>query len=218
MIKGFIFDLDGTLVNTLPDLTLGVNHSLELNGFAARSEQEVESYLGNGSAFLIKKAIGQDVTEDIYRKVFDDYLSYYLEHVLVKSNAYKGMADTLKEFKLKGYKLFVLTNKPHEAAVRLVEGLFGDVFDMIIGNSDTVPTKPNLTGINIILNKFNLKPEEICYIGDSDVDMITADKANLKIKVACSYGYRSLVELQKYHPDYVIDCPSDLMKMKFFSK
>jgi len=217
MIKGLIFDLDGTLVNTLPDLTLGVNHSLEFFGFATRTEREVESYLGNGSAYLIKKAIGQDVSNEVYKKVFDEYLSYYLEHVLVKSTAYDGMVDTLKQFKLKGYKLFVLTNKPHEPAVRLVEGLFGNAFDMIVGNSATVPTKPDLTGMNVILNKYNLKPEEICYIGDSDVDMITADKANLKIKVACSYGYRSLVELEKYHPDYVIDRPSDLTKMKFFS-
>jgi len=217
MINTLVFDLDGTLVYTLPDLANGVNYSLELNGFKTHSESEIKTYLGNGSRVLIEKAIGTKVSEEIFKKVFDDYLKYYLEHVDVKSVEYDGMSEVLREFKSRGFKLFVLTNKPDNAAKRLCHSLFGNVFDCVLGNSKKFPTKPDLTGFNYLKSRFNLRDGEICYFGDSDVDMITSHRANCAETVACAYGYRDVEELKKYKPEYIISTPKDILKLDIFN-
>jgi phosphoglycolate phosphatase len=218
MINTLVFDLDGTLVNTLPDLTRGVNYSLVLNGFNPHSEEEVMSYLGNGSRVLISKAIGIKVNPETFQKVFDDYLNYYLEHVDVKSFEYEGMLEVLKAFKSKGFKLFVLTNKPNIASRRLCKSLFGDIFDCVLGNSKEIPTKPDLTGFNFLKKEYNLNDDEICYFGDSDVDMIIARKANCAVTVACAYGFRDVEELKKYNPEFIINSPREILKLNIFSK
>lgn len=214
MIDTLVFDLDGTLVNTLPDLTIGVNYSLKLNNFKTHSQEEIRSFLGNGSRVLISKAIGQDVSAETFQKVFDNYLDYYLKNVDVESFEYEGIGEVLKIFKSKGYKLFVLTNKPDDAAKRLCKSLFGDIFDCVLGNSKSIPTKPDLTGFNYLKKRFNLKGDNICYFGDSDVDMITSRKANCALTVACAYGYRDVEELKRYKPDFVIDSPKDILDLE----
>jgi len=218
MIDTLIFDLDGTLVNTLPDLARGVNFSLRQNGFALHTEKEIRSYLGNGSRVLIDKAIGQKVSKSVYDKVFADYLEYYLKHVDIYSHAYEGMKDVLKYFKSRGYKLFVLTNKPCDAARKLCHSVFGDIFDCVLGNTKDIPTKPDLTGFNILKNNYHLNTENICYFGDSDVDMITSHNAQCKATIACAYGYRAATELIKFNPQYVIYSPKEILELDIFKR
>lgn len=214
----YIFDLDGTLADTLPDLAGAVNVSLKSNGFPAREETEFYSFIGNGSKVLIQKALGREVDEKTFQKVFKDYLDYYLAHVAIKTKPFPGMVATLSELKNRGGRLFVLTNKPEAAAKELISCLFGDLFEAVIGNSGKTPTKPDPAGMNSLLAAFGLSPAQASYFGDSDVDMILADRVGIERKIAVAYGYRPLEELLAYKPYAVITKPSDILKLDFVPK
>lgn len=212
-IKGLIFDLDGTIIDTVPDLAKSVNYSLMKNNLPTREVKEITSFLGNGSRMLIKRAIGKEVEKDLENKVFDDYLSYYLKHVADSSLPFYGMKEVLITCKQRGIKLAVVTNKPDQAAKILVEKLFPSTFDYIIGNRKDIPTKPEPTSLNMALNELNLKPEEVAYFGDSDVDMILASNASIYYKVGVAWGYRPLAELIKYKPYKIIYRPSEILTL-----
>lgn len=214
MIKCFIFDLDGTLVDSVPDLTLSVNYALRINGFKERTEEQILSYIGNGSNVLIRKAIGCDIDDVLFKTVFDDYMSYYLAHVCVNSKLYDGISEVINYLRKNNILVCCLTNKPEDAAVELLNKLLPSKFDCIVGNSKNVPPKPDPFGLKLIMNKFNLKPDNICYLGDSDVDMILARNAGIVNKIACNYGYRSRAELEKERPLYLINSPREIFDLK----
>lgn len=217
-IDALIFDLDGTLVNTLPDLAYSVNYALKLNGFPVHADEDYKNFLGNGSKVLIQKAIGCKVGEVVFRHVFDDYLNYYLAHVADRSKAFPGMVKTLQALQKRGYRLFVLTNKPDDAANELISVIFGDLFTSVIGNSGKIPTKPDPTGLNLLMSQNGLSSDRVAYFGDSDVDMILADKASIKYKIACLYGYRSKAELMAQHPYKAISSPSEILSLDFLQE
>ena len=217
-IRAFIFDLDGTLVDTKKDLANAVNYSLRKHGFKERSLDEIVSYLGNGSNVLINKAIGHEVDEELFKSVFDTYVNYYYDNVAVESTTYEGMNEVIDELKKKGMLVMCLTNKPMKPTEELIDKLFKGQFDYVLGNSKDIPTKPSTVGINMIFKKFNLKPEEVVYLGDSDVDMILADNAKIEKKVACSYGYRPLKELMAYNPYKIIKSPKEILDLDLLKK
>jgi phosphoglycolate phosphatase len=212
-IQACVFDLDGTLADTLPDLSFAVNVALKNNGFQVREEREILHFIGNGSNVLIQKSLGQEVSKEVFKKVFDDYMEYYLSHVDIKTKAYPGMKETLMALKEKGIKLFVLTNKPQKPAEKLIKTLFGSLFDEVVGNKPTLPTKPNPAGMNYLVSKYTLTPGKIVYLGDSDVDMLLADNADIIFKVACAYGYRPLKELVRQKPYFIIYKPKDILML-----
>lgn len=216
MIKAFIFDLDGTLVNTLKDIGVSVNYSLKINNLPEVSLLLYPSFLGNGSKVLIKKAMGKYFVSEneLFNKVYDDYLNYYANHIADYSKAYYGMKNTLNILKNKGIDLFVITNKPDNAAKILVNTVFKkNTFKEVIGLEKNTPPKPNPTIINNLLKKYNLNKEECVYVGDSDVDMILANNAKIKYKIACLYGYRDKEELLSYKPDLAIYKPKEMLKI-----
>jgi phosphoglycolate phosphatase len=214
-VKALIFDLDGTLADTLPDLAGAVNWSLKLNGFPIHKEEDYLSYIGNGSEVLVRKALGREVSPEVFQKVFSDYLTYYLAHVAVKTRPFCGMKEDLAELRKRGLSLFCLTNKPEEAAQELIQALFGSLFTAVIGNSGKTPTKPDPQGMLKLLEDYHLKPEEVSYFGDSDVDMILADKTGIVKKIAVAYGYRPLKELTDLKPYAVIYRPKEILSLDF---
>jgi|LAHS01.1.fsa_nt_gb phosphoglycolate phosphatase len=215
MIKALAFDLDGTLADTLPDLAEGVNFSLKLNGFPLHKEEEYLSFLGNGSKVLIQKALGKEVPEATFQKVFEDYMNYYLAHVDVKTRAFVGMKETLSEVKKRGLKLFCLTNKPEAAAKRLIVSLFGSLFDEVIGIREGVKVKPDREMMDIVLKDQGLKSEEIAYFGDSDVDLLFANNCQVKYAIGVGWGYRPLKELIDLKPYQIIYRPSEILDLAF---
>lgn len=216
MIRAFIFDLDGTLVNTIKDIGVSVNYSLKINNLPEVSLSLYPSFLGNGSKVLIKKAMGKYFVSEneLFNKIYDDYLNYYANHIVDYSKAYYGMKNTLNILKIKGIDLFVITNKPDNAAKILVNTVFKkNTFKEVIGLEENTPPKPNPTIINNLLKKYNLNKEECVYVGDSDVDMILANNAKIKYKIACLYGYRDKDELLSYKPDLAIYKPIEMLKI-----
>lgn len=212
MLKALVFDLDGTLCDTVEDLGTAVNYALKEHGFPERRMSEYPHFLGNGSKVLIHKALGENkAAPEEEKAVFDTYLSYYNRHLCDKTRPFDGMKETLLQLKEEGYKLGVLTNKPESSALEMMEKIFPKTFDAVLGNSPAVPTKPDPKGMSLLLAELGVGPEETAYGGDSDVDMILAEKAKVSKKMAFAYGYRPLGELLKYDPDVIIYRPSEIL-------
>lgn len=213
MLKAVIFDLDGTLCNTMEDIANAVNYSLIKHGYKSHPLADYRMFLGSGSKYLIRKALGEENLKD-FDIVFDDYVKRYAEYVSVCTKAYDGMNELLNFLKKSGLYVCVLTNKPQMLADKMLADVFPNFkFDFVVGQSDNIPPKPDLTGFNSILNKFNLKSDEIIYIGDSDVDMITSKKANVGLQICCTYGFRTVEELMPLKPQYMVNSPLEAQKV-----
>lgn len=213
MLKAVIFDLDGTLCDTMEDIANAVNFSLVKHGYKPHSLKDFRLFLGSGSKYLIKKALGEENLKD-FDIVFDDYVKRYAEYVSVCTKAYDGMNELLSYLRKSGLYVCVLTNKPQMLADKMLADVFPEFkFDLVVGQSDKILPKPDLTGFNCILNKFDLKNDEIIYIGDSDVDMITSKKANVGLQICCTYGFRTVEELKPLAPKYMVSCPLEAQKI-----
>lgn len=213
MIKAFIFDLDGTLVDTLQDIANSVNYSLIKHDLLPNKLEDYRKFIGNGSRVLIRKSVGENKDEQLYKDVYDVYLNHYINNVCVYSKPYKNVVDTLTKLKQDNYLLFVVTNKPDKPAKELVNKLFDNLFTRVYGIKDNTPTKPDPYSINLIKKEYNLDSDQIIYVGDSDVDMILASNASIKMKIGCSYGYQDISRLEKYNPYKIIDDFSKLLEL-----
>lgn len=212
-IKALIFDLDGTLVDTLSDLSCSVNKILESHDLPLHTVKEYRSFIGNGSKVLIEKAVGPDHRE-LFDTIFDEYVEQYSNNVAVFSKPYSHMSSLLHHLKNAGYMTFVLTNKPQALAEKLLSIVFPDFeFTKIIGQSEEVKPKPDLGGFNKIVEEFELKTSEIMFVGDSEVDMETAKKAGVGASVHVDYGYRTSEEVKEYEPTYTVNNPLSIIKI-----
>ena len=199
MIKACIFDLDGTLADTLDSMAYVTNIIMEKFGLKTLPVDNFRYYSGEGANMLIRRALKDagdpelahyDEGQKLYREMFEADPMY-------KVVPYKGMPETLKELKKRGVKLGVCSNKPHEAAVKVVERMFGSqIFDAVMGQSDSVRKKPAPDGPLKIAEQFGIKPEECMYLGDSGTDMQTGKAAGM-YTVGVLWGYREKEELLK---------------------
>lgn len=217
MIKAFVFDLDGTLVDTVKDIGQSVNYSLKKNGFLPIDLDIYYKFIGNGSKKLIQRALNyqnlSDVSKSLFEKIYTDYLNYYQKNVCVLSKPYKNVSTSLNKLKSLGYKLFVVTNKPLVPANKLIEKLFPNIFDKVYGINVDTPVKPNPYLIEFLCKENSLKCDELVYIGDSDVDMQLANNSNIINKIACLYGYRPKEELLSYNPKLAINDFAEIFKI-----
>lgn len=210
--KALFLDLDGTILDTLDDLTDSVNYSLKRNNFKERSRKEIRSFLGSGSIYLIKKAIGQEVNDEIFQKVFTEYKDYYQHHCSVKTKPYPGVLKFLKMAKQNEMKIVMITNKPQEIAEILVEKYFPKTFDLLYGQSSKIKTKPDPESINIARKTLNLKNTEIFYIGDSLIDLKTAEVSNLDYAIV-TYGFADRADIINAGAKQIIDRIEDAWKI-----
>lgn len=215
MIKAIIFDFDGTLVNTLYDLQDSINEALVLNGYQKQYTYEETMYLiGSGTRVLCKRAL--DYIEHTIKdeeKLFSDFSVCYQENQLNKTRPYDGVINTLIKIKNKGVKLAILSNKVHDNTLLIANHLFDkDLFDIIVGQKKNIPLKPDPTSLKLLIEELQVNKEDVLYVGDSDTDMKTANNFNVK-KVAVTYGYRPREELEKYHPEYIVDDFSEIIKL-----
>ena len=182
-----IFDLDGTLLATLGDLTSAVNKALEHNGLEPIVPEQVLGFIGNGSHKLIERAIGgRDADVD---KVHAEYKQFYLECCTDNTVPYPGIPELLKHLRDCGVKVCCNTNKPHEAASKVLEHCLGGLIDIIAAQSETIPRKPDPTGVKYILDNIGIAPDRCCYVGDSDVDIRTAANAGIDV-ISVDWGFR----------------------------
>lgn len=189
--KLLIFDMDGTILNTLNDLMNATNYALKLHNFPVRNYEQIRKSVGNGVAMLIKRSLPQDVDEEIYKNVLSDFEKFYSHHSSDLTSPYEGMKESLTYLKNKGYLLACATNKLEDVAIELIERFYPNLFITVCGDNNKRAKKPSAEPIEEIQRRLNIfNKEDIVYIGDSEVDYQTA----LNSKVDCllvSYGYRN---------------------------
>ncbi len=193
--KAVLFDLDGTLVNSLYDLADSVNHILAKNGFPVHETDEYKYFVGNGIPTMLRRAMPQNEGEEVHKKLVDEFIEYYSVHSLDKTAPYDGIKELVYDLKAAGIKVAVVTNKAQEAANTVVKMLFGDVFDCIMGLSPGVPAKPDPTSALMVMEKLGVKPEDCAFIGDTSVD-ITVGVNSGAFAVGVLYGFRKKEELE----------------------
>lgn len=213
MKKLVIFDLDGTLVNTIADLADSVNHALQTLGYPAQPYEKFPYFVGNGIYKLIERALPPESRdEQTIRSVKAVFMDYYMLHNTDKSTVYDGVGELLRALAGKGVALAVASNKVHEATVAMIARLFPGIgFACVLGQRDGVPTKPNPAIVAEILQTASATLSETLYVGDSGVDMQTAHNAGITA-VGVTWGLRPVEELRQNAADIIIDSPMELLE------
>ena len=211
MYKVAIFDLDGTLLDTLKDLADACNFALRSYGFPEHQIEEYKYFLGNGAYKLIERAlpIGKKDAETI-GKVLGEFKKYYEKHKSDFTKPYDGIEDLLIALKEAGIKTAVVSNKPHEFAVEIVERYFAKSFDIVFGKREGYLAKPDPTTVIETLNYFECKKEEAVYIGDSDVDMFTGKNAGI-FSIGVAWGFRGARELSAAGANKIVYTSEELL-------
>jgi phosphoglycolate phosphatase len=216
MINTVIFDLDGTLLNSLDDICDSINETLIKYGYPTRTLEEVKSFVGNGALALVKKALPNTIDSNKQAHTINDFLKSYQDHyknnLQNKTKPYDGIDNLLKELSNKGYKLAVVSNKSDDGVKALCKDYFNTYIKTAIGESIHTPKKPAKEGVLQALKELNSSLEEAIYVGDSEVDVLTAHNANLPC-VGVTWGFRSKEVLLQYDATYIIDEPSELIKI-----
>ena len=189
-----IFDLDGTVLDTINDLADSVNHALCKSSLPSRTVAEVCSFVGNGIRSLIERSVPTGTDVPVTDAVFDEFKEYYKTHNSVKTRPYDGICDMLHSLKRRGITLAVLSNKADFAVQTLVEMYFPGIFDYVAGEKAGVPRKPAPDAINALLAELNFDREETVYIGDSEVDILTAKNTGMEC-ISVTWGFRDEAKL-----------------------
>jgi phosphoglycolate phosphatase len=212
--RGIIFDLDGTLANTLTDIANSMNRVLTAHGYPAHGTGEYKLLVGRGLENLVKQALPEHARQPseisaCLAEMMDDYA----RHCLVKTCLYEGVKEMIHELGLREIKLAVFSNKAEPLTLKIVSQLLGDVyFERVMGARPGFPKKPDPAGALAISDQMGIAPEEIIYLGDSDVDMITATKAGM-FAVGALWGFRTAEELRDNGAKLLIDNPMDMIAM-----
>lgn len=189
MLNTVVFDLDGTLLDTLGDLAGSVNYALRKHGLPECSLQEVRSFLGNGIVRLMQGAVKNAVQGAAFDEVFQTFRSHYLEHCLDTTQPYPGILPMMEKLREAGVKMAIVSNKLHPAVQELSRRFFAELVTSAVGESETVRRKPNPDGVLRALKEMGSRPEEAVYVGDSEVDWETARNAGLRCALVC-WGFR----------------------------
>lgn len=190
-----IFDLDGTLLNTLDDLKNAVNAALAMRGYAPRTQEEVRLFVGNGVAKLIERAVPEGTSAEEAAAILADFREYYNAHLNVETHPYAGIAALLGKLRAAGVKVGVNSNKYDAAVQLLMNDHFPGLFDKAVGESAAVPKKPSPIGVETLLKALGADAESAVYVGDSGVDLQTAQNAGLD-GAWVSWGFRHREELE----------------------
>jgi phosphoglycolate phosphatase len=214
MFKGVIFDLDGTLVNSLEDITNAMNTVLKQYGFPTHSVQVCQSFIGHGVRDLVVKALPKEnKNEEWINRCFHEMLAVYRENCTIKTNMYQGISDLLDELTARKFKLAVFSNKADELTKKVVKSVFSKWnFEVVEGLKLEVLKKPNPTVAIEISKKLAIPVKKIIFIGDTDVDIITAKNAGM-FPVGVVWGYRTKEELIESGAKYILENPLDLVKI-----
>ena len=206
-----IFDLDGTLLDTILDLTAATNAALRTSSYPERSVSEVRSFVGDGILKLIERAVPAGTGEDEIVRVHADFTAYYKVHSADRTAPYEGIVEMLAALRERGVKTAVLSNKVHRATVALCDRYFAGLLDAVAGEreGEGIPKKPAPQGVFEILRKTGVPAEDAVYIGDSDVDIKTARNAGLD-EILVSWGFRDAGILRQNGAKRIVDTAKEL--------
>ena len=187
--KAVLFDMDGTLLDTLEDLCDSTNHALAQMGYPLRGIEEIRRFIGNGAEKQIRRAVPEGTSEGKIMETLAAFRAYYQDHCQIKTKVYDGLLDVLSELKEKGVKMAVVSNKPDAAVKKLSREYFGDRLDYAIGPSDGVRCKPYPDMAEEALKALGVEKKDAVFVGDSEVDVQTGLNAGLDV-IAVSWGFR----------------------------
>ena len=207
-----IFDLDGTLTDTLEDLKSSVNYALSQFGFPERNTEEIRKFVGNGVRRLIYLSVPENISDELSERCLSVFKEHYNTHSCDKTKPYDGISDLLKLLKDNGIKTAVVTNKMHSAAADIVEYFFGGLIDITVGQIDGVAQKPQPDGIYKVLEKLGISKEKAVYVGDSEVDCVTAKNAGIPC-IGVTWGFRSKEILLENGADFIADTTTALTEL-----
>ena len=208
--QAVIFDLDGTLLDTLEDLRCSVNHALRRYGLPERSLEDIRTFVGNGVRNLMTKAVPGDTEAPGFDAIFAEFKSHYAVHWRDFTRPYDGAVELVRELHRRGLKLAVVSNKTDAEVKGLCKEFFGENIMVVRGEVPGVPRKPAPDGVLLALESLGLERSQALYVGDSEVDMRTARNAEVDC-VAVLWGFRSREELEAEGATVFIKHPSELL-------
>lgn len=211
MKKLCVFDLDGTLVNSIEDIAFAANRGLRIMGLPEHPAERFYTFVGDGMRKLCERALPNDC-KDRVDELVDIYDKYYAEHCCVLTKPYDGVIDVIDKIKSLGMKVAVLSNKPHGQTMNVVNTIFGeDYFDLVFGQSQGFPVKPNPKSLLYVIDKLGADISDTVNIGDSDVDIILGKNAGID-SIGVSWGFRSRDELISAGAEAIANTMDDLLE------
>lgn len=212
MKKLVIFDLDGTLLDTIADLAEAANHALQQLGYPLHKTDTIRTFVGNGINKLLERALPpNEQTEDNVMRMRTHFVPYYDKHNADLSKPYPAIPSVLERLQAKGLMIAVASNKYQEATEKLVRHYFPTIrFVEILGQREGIAVKPDPTIVYDILKKVDVRLDDVLYVGDSGVDMQTAANAGVDA-IAVTWGFRPRMELEAYQPKGIIDTAEELL-------
>lgn len=204
-----IFDLDGTLLDTLWDLTDATNYALKECGYPERSYDEIRRFVGNGVEMLIRRAVPQDTSEDRIQEVLAIFKIFYMHNSKNSTKPYDGIIELLESLKKKGFKIGVVSNKFDKAVKKLCNDYFFGLIDIATGESCNVPKKPSPIGVLKTIEELGANPDKSVMIGDSETDIQTAKNAGI-VSIGVLWGFRDEKTLVEAGADELVDSPERL--------
>lgn len=209
-----IFDLDGTLLDTIGDLAEACNHMLALRGLGPHTRDEYRQMVGNGILRLVERALPEHLrTTEYVAEARHDFLAYYIEHIDCYSRPYDGICEVLRSLQNDGWTLAVASNKFDAGTKRLVDSFFPDIhFKAVYGNREGFPLKPDAALVELIIEECGASREMTYMIGDSGVDVEAAKNGGVR-SVGCTWGFRAREELEERGADIIVDRPLDILRV-----
>lgn len=216
MIKAAIFDLDGTIINTLADLAQAGNNTLKTYGYKTHEVDEYRFFVGSGMRKLCQRILPEDKSKDdeFVDNFLLDFNKYYNEHYMDNSDAYDGIKEMFDNLKEKNIKTGVLTNKNNEFTQPMIKKVFGSYpFSCVLGKTDRFPVKPNKGSVMHVMEEMKVSPSECIYVGDSNVDMKTAQNGEISQIIGVSWGFRPTKELKEAGAKYIVNEPMEIIEI-----
>lgn len=206
-----IFDLDGTLLNTLDDLTASVNYAMKEMGFEQHSSEKIRTFIGNGVKILIRRSVPDGITDEEYNKAYDLFEKHYAVHCRDLTAPYEGIIDVIKKLRSMGYNVAVVSNKIDFAVKKLCDDFFCGIIDTALGDSPDTNNKPAPDMVYKAVKIMGAELGRCVYVGDTDVDLETARNAGIDC-ISVSWGFRSHDQLKEYGAEMIADTPDELIK------
>ena len=211
--KAIIFDLDGTLLNSLTDIADSVNIVLEKYNLPVHSIEDYKIFIGNGIEKLVERALPDNINKTDFEKFLAEIKSVYEKNQITKTKPYDGIIEMLKTLNDKDVSINILSNKPIDFTKMVVEHFLSEIkFDNVLGAREGIPKKPNPQAVFEIIDNLKLNKEEVLYVGDTGTDMQTAENADLT-SVGVLWGFRSMEELVENNADYIIEEASKIIEI-----
>ncbi len=212
--KAVLFDMDGTLIDTLEDIGNSANRVLSAKNLPIYSMDEYRYFVGKGAAWLIKCVLPEEMRkEDTIQEFLEAFVADYGKNLKVKSRLYPGIAEMLNALRKQGLKMTILSNKPHDMTMQFADDMLSEWnFEVVFGQRENIPKKPDPVGAMEIANRLNVLPEDFLYVGDTGIDMETATRAGM-YAVGVLWGFRQKEELLKTGARTLLETPMDILEL-----